>query len=71
MCHLRASLFRYKTNPLPARKQHSQTFFLLMDLMQFFDLYHEGKMDDAFEVRRFYYLMIRYMFSCCCVNIFL
>lgn len=33
-----------------ARRERAQTFFLLMDLMQFFDLYHEGKLDVAFDV---------------------
>lgn len=41
---------RYKTQSHVARRDRAETFFLLMDLMQFFDLYHEGKLDVAFDV---------------------
>ena len=41
---------RYKTQGNNASRIRSNTFYLLCDLIQFFDLYHLNQMDDAFEV---------------------
>ena len=47
---LLVTFYRYKTQNISADKKKTQTLFLLMDLMQFFDLYHEGKLDIALDV---------------------
>ena len=47
---LLVTFHRYKTQNISADKKKTQTLFLLMDLMQFFDLYHEGKLDIALDV---------------------
>ncbi|CAB3987731.1 nuclear pore complex Nup93-like, partial [Paramuricea clavata] len=43
---------RYKSQGNNASRVRSNTFYLLCDLIQFFDLYHLNKMDEAFEVMR-------------------
>ena len=43
---------RYKSQGNNASRIRSNTFYLLCDLIQFFDLYHLNEMDDAFEVMR-------------------
>ncbi|KAM8947376.1 nuclear pore complex protein Nup93 [Pelodytes ibericus] len=41
---------RYKTHSISAEKSVNSTFYLLMDLMTFFDEYHAGHIDLAFNV---------------------
>ncbi|XP_028392080.1 nuclear pore complex protein Nup93-like [Dendronephthya gigantea] len=43
---------RYKSQGNNASRFRTNTFYLLCDLMQFFDLYHLKQIDDAFEVMR-------------------
>lgn len=43
-------LFRYRTLGYTASQSRISTFFLLLDLMQFFDLYHAGQLDTALDV---------------------
>ena len=42
--------FRYRTLGHTASQSRISTFFLLLDLMQFFDLYHAGQLDTALDV---------------------
>lgn len=42
--------FRYKSLGNTASRSRCNTFYLLCDLVQFFDLYHLEQMDEAFEV---------------------
>ena len=41
---------RYKQHGHRASRQLSQTFFLLLDIMQFFDHYHSKRIDVAYDV---------------------
>ncbi|XP_020602897.1 nuclear pore complex protein Nup93-like [Orbicella faveolata] len=41
---------RYRTLGHTASQSRTSTFFLLLDLMQFFDLYHAGQLDTALDV---------------------
>ena len=41
---------RYRSMGHFASQQLSNTFFLLLDIMQFFDQYHAKRIDIAFEV---------------------
>ena len=41
---------RYKALGHTANRQLSQTFFLLLDIMQFFDHYHGKRLDVALDV---------------------
>ena len=41
---------RYKTQGEGIGRQLSQTFFLLLDIMQFFDHYHNKRIDIAIDV---------------------
>lgn len=43
-------VFRYRTLGHSASQSRISTFFLLLDLMQFFDLYHAGQQDTALDV---------------------
>ncbi len=43
---------RYKQLGHKAGRSVSQTFFLLLDIMQFFDHYHNKRIDVAFDVRQ-------------------
>ena len=43
-------LFRYRTLGHTASQSRISTFYLLLDLMQFFDLYHAGQLDTALDV---------------------
>lgn len=43
---------RYKSLGNNASRSRCNTFYLLCDLIQFFDLYHLNQMDEAFEVMR-------------------
>lgn len=42
--------YRYRTSGHSASQSRIGTFFLLLDLMQFFDLYHAGQHDTALDV---------------------
>ena len=42
--------FRYRTLGHTASQSRISTFFLLLDLMQFFDLYHAGQLHTALDV---------------------
>ena len=48
--------FRYKSRGCKASKAKSGTFYVLLDLMYFFDLYHSEQYDLALEVRFFIFL---------------
>jgi nuclear pore complex protein Nup93 len=41
---------RYKAQGHTASRQLSQTFYLLLDIMQFFDHYHAKRIDVALDV---------------------
>uniref|UniRef100_A0A8C5Q147 Nuclear pore complex protein Nup93 n=1 Tax=Leptobrachium leishanense TaxID=445787 RepID=A0A8C5Q147_9ANUR len=41
---------RYRANGISAEKSVSSTFYLLLDLMAFFDEYHAGHIDVAFNI---------------------
>lgn len=41
---------RYRNQGHSAGRQLSQTFFLLLDIMQFFDHYHNKRIDIALDV---------------------
>ena len=41
--------FRYRSLGHSASQESSASFFLLLDLMTFFDLFHAKKFDDAIE----------------------
>ena len=41
---------RYRTLGHTASQSRISTFYLLLDLMQFFDLFHAGQLDTAFDV---------------------
>ena len=41
---------RYRNKGHNASRQLSQTFFLLLDIMQFFDHYHSKRLDVALDV---------------------
>ena len=43
---------RYKTQAALTERKRTRTLFLLMDVMQFFDLYHDGKLDIAIDVSK-------------------
>lgn len=43
-------LSRYRTLGHTASQSRISTFYLLLDLMQFFDLFHAGQFDTAFDV---------------------
>ena len=43
-------LFRYGTLGHNASQSRISTFYLLLDLMQFFDVYHAGQLDAALDV---------------------
>ncbi|CAH3176978.1 unnamed protein product [Porites lobata] len=43
---------RYRTLGHTASQSRISTFYLLLDLMQFFDLFHAGQLDTAFDVMR-------------------
>lgn len=42
--------FRYKAQGISAKKSIDSTFYLLLDLITFFDEYHAGHIDRAFDV---------------------
>ena len=44
---------RYKTRGHNGSRSRSSTFYLLIDLMYFFDLYHEQQFDTALDVSIF------------------
>ena len=46
----RALAERYKLHGHNGSRQRSATFYLLIDLMYFFDLYHEQQYDEALDV---------------------
>lgn len=50
--HLVSYLFvyRYRTNGIAGEKSVDSTFYLLLDLMTFFDEYHAGHIDRAYDV---------------------
>ena len=56
---------RYKNQPKghSAGRQLSQTFFLLLDIMQFFDHYHSKRIDVALDVSHLSSLLILWKFS--------
>lgn len=41
---------RYRTNGIAGEKSVDGTFYLLLDLMTFFDEYHAGHIDRAYDV---------------------
>lgn len=41
---------RYRTNGISGEKSVDSTFYLLLDLMTFFDEYHAGHIDRAYDV---------------------
>lgn len=43
---------RYRTNGIAGEKSVDSTFYLLLDLMTFFDEYHAGHIDRAYDVSR-------------------
>lgn len=43
---------RYKTQAALTERKRTRTLFLLMDVMQFFDLYHDGKLDIAIDIMK-------------------
>lgn len=42
--------FRYRTQGVAGEKSVDSTFYLLLDLMTFFDEYHVGHIDQAYDV---------------------
>ena len=42
--------FRYRAQGISANKFVDSTFYLLLDLITFFDEYHSGHIDRAFDV---------------------
>lgn len=45
--------FRYRAQGISANKFVDSTFYLLLDLITFFDEYHSGHIDRAFDVSFF------------------
>lgn len=43
-------LRRYRSQGIAADKTVDSTFYLLLDLMTFFDEYHAGHVDKAYDV---------------------
>lgn len=43
-------VYRYRTNGVAGEKSVDGTFYLLLDLMTFFDEYHAGHIDRAYDV---------------------
>lgn len=43
-------VFRYCTQEIKASPEVSQTFYLLLDLMTFFDYFHSQQYNDALDV---------------------
>lgn len=41
---------RYRSQGIAADKSNDSTFYLLLDLMTFFDEYHAGHVDRAYDV---------------------
>lgn len=44
-------VYRYRTHGIAGEKSVDSTFYLLLDLMTFFDEYHAGHIDRAYDVR--------------------
>lgn len=49
-CYCQTISFRYKAQGISAKKSVDSTFYLLLDLITFFDEYHAGHIDRAFDV---------------------
>ena len=45
-------LYRYKAQGAESNLTNAKTFFLLLDLLTFFDCFHDGKMDEALKVSK-------------------
>ena len=43
--------YRYREGKNEGSRSNTSTFYLLLDLLTFFDYYHEGNVDEAFEVQ--------------------
>lgn len=43
-------VYRYRTHGIAGEKSVDSTFYLLLDLMTFFDEYHAGHIDRAYDV---------------------
>ena len=56
--------FRYRTLGHTASQSRTNTFFLLLDLMQFFDLYHAGQLDTALDVSLAKGFVFAFIFYC-------
>lgn len=46
----RCGFYRYRTNGITGEKSVDSTFYLLLDLMTFFDEYHASHIDRAYDV---------------------
>lgn len=44
-------VYRYRERNNEGSRSNTSTFYLLLDLLSFFDSYHEGNVDEAFEVK--------------------
>ena len=63
--------FRYRTLGHTASQSRISTFFLLLDLMQFFDLYHAGQLHTALDVSLTRTLVLNnYIEICVCLLYF-
>lgn len=47
-------IYRYRERNNEGSRSNTSTFYLLLDLLTFFDSYHEGNVDEAFEVHRIF-----------------